>query len=81
MIKEIDVEVGRRTVQALEYTLYAFSTDNGVFTLTGSDTLGNDTFKNLTTREFHTWQRSQIYEWFKQGKITPIEKAITILWY
>lgn len=64
-----------------EYQLYAFRTQKGTFTLTGTSSDWIDTFKNLDTGEFHDWPRSHIKKWFDQGKITPIPESITLIWY
>lgn len=60
--------------------LFAFTTSKGTFTLSGSNTDGTDTWKNITTGEFHEWQRSSIKTWFEQGKIKPVEEATTVIW-
>jgi len=64
----------------LELTLFAFTTPKGTFTLSGTNTDGTDTWRNITTGEFHEWQRSSIKSWFEQGKIKPVEEADTLLW-
>jgi len=60
--------------------LFAFATSKGTFTLSGSNTDGKDTWKNINTGEFHEWSRSSIKTWFEQGKIYPIEEATTLTW-
>lgn len=65
----------------LEYTLYAFTTDKGTFTLIGSHSNGTDTFKCIETGEWHEWNRTQVKEWFDKGKIKPVEQAKEIDWY
>lgn len=64
-----------------EYTLFAFRTQKGTFTLTGTTSDWIDTFKNLDTGEFHEWTRSHVKKWLDQGKITPIPESITIDWH
>lgn len=65
----------------LEYTLYAFTTDKGTYRLVGSDSNGDDTFRIVGTSTFHTWKRSQIYDWYKANKITPLPTATTIIYF
>ncbi len=81
MITPIQVQVGKKTVTAYEYTKFAFSTSKGTFTLIGSNTNGIDTFKCLETGEWHEWSRVQLYEWLKQGKISPEQQANGLDWY
>lgn len=64
-----------------EYTLFAFRTEKGTFTLTGTSSDWIDTFKNLDTGEFHEWPRSHIKKWLDQGKITPVPESTAIDWY
>lgn len=74
--------IGKSTVH--EYTLFAFRTQKGTFTLTGTRSIPGDaidTFKNLDTGEFHDWTRSHIKKWYEQGKITPVPEATRIDWY
>src|SRR5690606_21675445 len=60
--------------------LFAFTTPKGTFTLSGTNTDGTDTWKNIDTGEFHEWQRSSIKSWFEQGKIHPIDEATALTW-
>ena len=81
--------IGRSTVY--EYTLYAFRTQKGIFTLVGTETKKFevekhvtstiDTFKNLNTGEFHDWPRSSIKKWLDQGKVSPIPESTILVWY
>ena len=80
MIKKVVVETVRNKKTCLELTLFAFKTSKGTFTLSGSNANGTDEWKHLETRTFHTWERSQVYEWFIQGKITPVNEAKTLDW-
>ena len=64
----------------LELTLFAFTTPKGTFTLSGTNTDGTDTWKNINTGEFHEWSRSSIKTWWEQGKIKPVEEATTLIW-
>lgn len=70
--------IGRSTVY--ELTLFAFRTPKGTFTLSGTNTSGADTWKNIDTGEFHEWQRASIKTWLEQGKIKPVEEATTLIW-
>lgn len=81
MFNKVEIQQGRRLVTAYEYTLFAFTTPKGTFTLVGSDADGTDTFKCLETREYHEWNRSHVYEWFIQGKIAPVNESKTLDWY
>lgn len=65
---------------ALELTLFAFTTPKGTFALSGTNTDGTDTWRNITTGEFHEWQRSSIKTWWEQGKVHPVEEANTVMW-
>jgi hypothetical protein len=80
MFKTHEIQQGRKTVTALELTLFAFTTPKGTFTLSGTNTDGTDTWHNINTGEFHEWQRASIKTWWEQGKITPIEEATTVIW-
>lgn len=71
--------IGRATVY--EYTLFAFRTQKGTFTLTGTNSDWIDTFKNLDTGEFHDWPRRSIKKWLDQGKITTVPESNTLVWY
>ena len=64
----------------LELTLFAFTTPKGTFTLSGSNTDGTDTWKNITTGEFHDWSRQSVKSWFEQGEILPVDEATTLMW-
>lgn len=71
----------------LEYTLYAFETDKGVWTLVGTEYNSKtkqtiDTFRNLSNRaEFKTWDRASVYDWYKNGLIKPVGDATHPLWF
>jgi hypothetical protein len=80
MFKTHEIQQGRKTITVLELTLFAFRTEKGIFTLSGSSTNGTDTWKNINTGEFHEWQRSSIKTWWEQGKIKPVEEANAITW-
>lgn len=64
----------------LTYKLVAFRTQKGTFTLVGTDKDWNDTFKNIDTGEYHTWNRKLIKSWYEQGKIKPVPEAISVMW-
>lgn len=81
MIKQVELKLKVKVVIALEYYLYAFKTPKGTFTLIGSNTDGTDEFKRIEDRTFHTWTREQVYHWFTQGKITPVNEAKTLDWH
>lgn len=66
--------------KSYELTLFAFKTKKGIFTLSGTNANGTDEWRQLGTNNFHTWQRSQVYQWFVEGKISPIEEALRIDW-
>jgi len=59
--------------------LFAFTTSKGTFTLSGSNTDGTDTWKNINTGEFHEWSRQSVKSWFEQGKIKPVDEATTVM--
>lgn len=80
MFKTHEIQQGRKTVTALELTIFAFTTLKGTFTLSGTNTDGTDTWRNITTGEFHEWQRYSIKSWWEQGKIKPVEEATTVMW-
>src|SRR5690606_13805714 len=61
------------------FRLFAFTTPKGTFTLSGTNTDGTDTWKNIDTGEFHEWPRSSIKTWLQQGKIKPLEDADAFL--
>ena len=63
-----------------EYTLYAFKTSKGVFTLIGSSR-EVDEIRELGTCNFHKWQRSQIAIWFNSGLIEPVKEATHMEWF
>lgn len=81
MINEVKVQQGRKTVTAYEYTLVAFRTNKGIFTLVGTNHDWVDTFKNLDTGEFHEYPRQSIKKWLDQGKIEPVPEATRIDWF
>lgn len=82
MLKKVTITQGQLTLITYEYTLYAFTTDKGLFTLSGSFTNGGDIFKQLTPIvEFHEWQRTQLYDWLNKGKIKPVDEANRIDWH
>lgn len=81
MITPIQVQSGKRTVTAYELTLFAFKTQKGIFTLSGTNSDGTDEWRQLGTCNFYTWERSSVYQWFKSGKISAIQEAKTINWY
>lgn len=80
MFKEVEVQQGRKTITVLELTRFGFTTPKGTFTLSGTNTDGTDTWKNIDTGEFHEWSRKSVKSWYGQGKITPVEKATAITW-
>lgn len=69
-----------KNVECLELRLFAFQTPKGTFTLSGTNANGTDEWRQLGTCNFYTWERSRVYQWFKLGKITPVERAKTIGW-
>lgn len=81
MFKEVEVQRGRKTITVLELTLFAFTTSKGTFTLSGTNTDGTDTWKNIDTCEFHEWSRKSVKSWFEQGEIKSIPESIHPLWY
>src|SRR5690606_22926686 len=81
MFKTHQIQQGKKTVTALELTLFAFTTPKGTFTLSGTNTDGTDTWRNIDTGEFHEWSRKSVKSWFEQGKIKPISKSTHPLWY
>lgn len=81
MFKEVEIQQGRKTVTAYELTRFAFRTHKGTFTLSGSNTDGTDTWKNINTGEFHEWPRKSVKSWWEQGKISPITESTTLTWY
>ena len=80
MFETYEIQQGRKTVTALELTLFAFTTSKGTFTLSGSNTDGTDTWKNIDTGEFHEYPRQSIKKWLDQGKITPVQESTTLAW-
>lgn len=48
-----------------------FVSSKGRFRLSGSDIDGYDEYKEVGTANFHRWERSDVYEWLKSGKIKP----------
>lgn len=81
MIKKVEIQQGRRLVTAYQLNLFAFKTSKGTFTLSGSNVDGTDEWKHLETRTFHTWTREQLYHWFTQGKIAPVNEAKVLDWH
>lgn len=81
MIDRVEIQQGNRTVTAYQLTLFAFTTEKGTFTLSGSNADGTDEWREVGTSKFHKWNRSQIYNWFIQGKIKPVDEAKSIDWY
>lgn len=81
MLKQVEVKNARATSIQLEYTLFAFQTRKGVFTLVGSQSNGIDTFKQLNIGEYHEWSRETVYNWWKLGKIEPVKEATRLDWY
>ncbi len=77
MIKEI--KIGQKVV--LELYLFAFTTEKGTFTLSGSNSDGTDEWREVGTSNFHKWNRSNVYDWFIQGKISPVDEAKSIDWH
>lgn len=65
----------------LMYTLYAFKTEKGIFTLVGTSSDGIDTFKNINTGTYHDFPRQSIKKWFLEKKIIPIQEALNLMWY
>ena len=80
MFKTHEIQQGSKTVTALELTIFAFTTSKGTFTLSGTNTDGTDTWKNIDTGDFHEWSRESVKSWWEQGKITPIGEATSITW-
>lgn len=68
-------------ITVYEYTLHAFTTSKGTFTLTGTSSDWIDTFKNMDTGEFNEYPRQSIKKWLDQGKLTPIPESTTLVWY
>lgn len=64
----------------LELTLFAFTTEKGTFTLSGSNVDGTDEWREVGTANFYKWNRRQVYDWFIQGKIKPVYMADKIDW-
>lgn len=62
------------------YTLHAFFTSKGIFTLIGSSR-EYDEFKHLETCTYHKWKRTQIKEWCDSGSIIPIPESTSITWF
>lgn len=81
MFETYQIQQGRKTITVYELTLFAFTTSKGTFTLSGSNTDGTDTWKNINTGEFHDWSRQSVKTWWEQGKIKPVEEATTLVWY
>lgn len=64
-----------------QLTLFTFTTEKGTFTLSGSNSDGTDEWREVGTANFHKWHRSNVYDWFIQGKIKPVAEAKCIYWY
>lgn len=80
MIEPVEIQQGNRTVTVYHLSLFAFTTKKGTFTLSGSNSDGTDEWREVGTANFHKWHRSQVYDWFIQGKITPVSMADKIDW-
>lgn len=63
------------------YMIFAFTTEKGTFTLSGSNVDGIDTFREVGTNNFHDWHRSKVREWYNSGKIHPVKEATSMIWY
>lgn len=81
MIEQVEIQQGNRTVTAYQLTLFAFTTEKGTFTLSGSNADGTDEWREVGTCKFHRWSRRQVYDWFIQGKISPVDEAKSVDWY
>lgn len=51
-----------------------------IYTLIGTDKEG-DIFKNLGTKEYKNWKREEVYKWFKNGKIKPVQISNRLDWH
>lgn len=51
-----------------------------VYTLVGTDK-DSDIFKNLGTKEYKNWKREEVYKWFKNGKIKPVQLSNRLDWH
>lgn len=80
MIKQVEIQQGNRTVTAYQLTLFAFTTEKGRFTLSGSNADGTDEWREVGTVRFHKWSRRQVYDWLIQSKIKPVDEAKSIDW-
>lgn len=80
MIEQVEIQQGNRTVTAYHLTLFAFTTEKGTFTLSGSNADGTDEWREVGTANFYKWNRSNVYDWFIQGKIKPLDEAKCIDW-
>lgn len=72
-----------KTKYGIEYTLFAFETDKGIWTLVGTEK-NFDTFRNISkplNQEFRTWERATVFEWLNQGLIKPVSEATHIMWF
>ena len=81
MIKEVTVFSGKRTSIQYQLLLFAFKTEKGVFTLSGSNVDGTDEWRQMGTNNFYVWKRKMVYDWFLSGKIEPIKEATNICWH
>lgn len=81
MIKEVTVFSGKRTSIQYQLLLFAFKTEKGVFTLSGSNVDGTDEWRQMGTNNFHVWKRKMVYDWFLSGKIEPIKEATSPYWH
>lgn len=80
MFNKVEIQQGRRLVTAYEYTLFAFRTEKGTFTLSGTSSDGTDEWRQIGTSNFHTWERRQVYDWFVNGKISAVSESNTLDW-
>lgn len=76
-----------KTKYGIEYNLFAFETDKGIWTLVGTEK-NFDTFKKIAKpldqpldQEFRTWERTTVFEWLNQGLIKPVLEATHIMWF
>lgn len=81
MIKKTKIETRKGVYkEVLEYTLHAFKSSKGTFTLSGTSG-EHDEFKNLNTLEFIKCNRNDVKEWIDKGLIHPVPESTTIDWY
>lgn len=81
MIKEVTIFNKFNTSIEYELLRFAFTTPKGSYTLSASYSDGTDDWRNMSTKEYHNWHRKKISDWFKSGKIEPIEESKTIIWH